>query len=371
MFEFFVPTRVLFGAGQVSNVGEQVRRYGQRAILVCGGSARKNGTLKMAKASLARAGVSFVVGQDVRPDPTDLEVDGIVELICKQKGEVIVAIGGGSVLDAAKAASVVVACEESCGPLVGKTLPINEASIPVVAVPTTAGTGAEITKGAIITDLSRGLKSGIRGEDVFPAVAIVDPDLLVTMPMEVMQETVFDTFTHLIESFVARKAQPLTEIISIRGLEIVAEFINEPCVDILDHRIREKMALAALMGGINVGLASSCLPHRLQQAMSGVKEISCSHGRGIALIYRAWLTYAVEHSPEKFGTVSGIFNCATIFDAVEKILRRLNLTRRLSDVGYQRSHIDMFLSNITGNLENDPIPNIGEDLIQSIYQASY
>ena len=170
-----LPTRVVFGRGRLAELGRHTHPLGTSALLVCGrGAVHRHGILDAARKSLAEAGVTVTVFDGVRPEPTTAEADAAVAVAERAGCDVIVGIGGGSAIDTAKAVAAGLRLGP-VGPLVGRTLEPFADPVPVVAVPTTAGSGAEVTRGAILTDPARGLKSGIRGDALFPRVALIDP----------------------------------------------------------------------------------------------------------------------------------------------------------------------------------------------------
>lgn len=367
-FNFFAPTRIVFGSGKLTETGKFARALSSTAVVVCGSSALSLGYVERVRASLATAGVSCHVVSGIASDPKSLDVDRIVDIARQTGAGVLVGIGGGSVLDATKAAGVAVSYS-SAGPLVGRTLEPNAHDLPVIAVPTTAGTGAEVTKGAIIFDEARRLKSGVRGEGLFPKVAIVDPDLLRTMPRDVMAETVFDAITHAVESYVCRQATPISMALSEKALALLGDCIAKG-LDLTDPDIRARLALGALIGGLNVGTVSSCLPHRIQQAMGSIRSPSCSHARGLALVYRGWLNSAYPFASDRFNRIGEIFGARDACTAIEAILEKLGITSRLSEAGFTAKHFPEILTNITGNIENDPIDAIDSGKIEKILEAA-
>ena len=366
-FEFMVPTRVVFGAGVVEQAGEHAQRLGQRVCLVHGRSSARSGLLDSVVRSLNDAGLSVGTPVDVSADPTVDDVARIAATINDERLNVILAVGGGSVMDAAKAAAVLFSVTDIAA-FVGKTVDESMRALPVLAVPTTAGTGSEVTKGAIITDKARGFKSGVRGTQLYPKVALIDPDVIQTMPPHVMEETLFDAFTHLFETFLGHKAQPITEALSLHGLRLIADLVTDESLNLDRLACREKLMTAALLGGINVGLASSCLPHRLQQAMGAVPEIKCSHGRGLSSVYRAWLGQVAAHAPDKLQQLTRVFGVSEPLGILNVMQEGLNMPTSLSDVGYTRQHIPQLCDSISGDLSNDPIPQIGRPLVAQVFE---
>jgi alcohol dehydrogenase class IV len=364
------PTHVVFGRGRLAELGGQTAELGGRALIVCGRNAmRRHGVLRTAITALESAKVSVTVSDNVSEDPLADEVDAAVEIARRDHCDVIVGLGGGSAIDAAKAVAVGLQ-HGPLGPLVGRTLPATGRTTPVIAVPTTAGSGAEVTKGAIITDQSRALKSGIRGDDLFPRVAIIDPDLLLTVPTGVAAAAGFDALAHAVEGYVARKANPVTRALAEQALEILGRRLPEVPGGTDDPALREDLSLAALLGGVNVANASTCLPHRLQQAMGSVPGVRISHGRGLATVYPAWLRHATPHAEQEFATVAGLLKSASVTDAISGLLTTTGTAASLQDHGFRPSDIDVLVGGVTGNTGNDPIPGIDENLIRALYEES-
>jgi alcohol dehydrogenase class IV len=369
-----VPTRIVYGRGRLGELGALARPFGTSALVVCGRHAmQRTGVLDRATSSLEAAGVRAHVHSDVSANPRSDEVDRAVELARREGCELVVGLGGGSAVDAAKAAAVGVG-HESVREIIGTTLEPSDAALPVVAVPTTAGTGSEVSKGSIVIDVVREFKSGIRGDDVFPKVALVDPELPATMPHEVAVETGFDALTHAIESYVARRANPLTDVLAERSIGILGRRLRELAAGGRngDGRVFDDLCLAALIGGLNVATASTCLPHRLQQAMGSTMRVEAPHARGLAIVYPAWLRAAYPYASERFDRVAELLDGGgDVHEAVGSLLDDTGMRARLRDYGYRREEIDDFVGNVSGNVENDPIDGADERLMRAIYEEAW
>ncbi|SDK21120.1 alcohol dehydrogenase [Actinopolyspora mzabensis] len=369
--DHFTPTRVVFGAGRLREVGQLTREHGSRALIVCGRrAARQHGMLHVVRSSLGEAGLAVTVFDEVSPDPRADEVDQAVAVAHREGCDVLVGLGGGSAIDAAKAAAVGFV-HGPAGALLGTTVAATDDLLPVVAVPTTAGSGAEVTKGAIITDTDRGLKTGIRGEALFPAAALIDPDLLRSVPHQVLVETGFDAFAHAVESYLARRSNPLSDLLAERCLELISGSLPRLVRGERDAELRETMALAALFGGLNVATASTCLPHRLQQAMGAIPKAAVSHGRGLALVYPAWLRHAYPHASRRMDNIAELLGRGGEGpDAIVEMLDRIGLRARLTTAGVSEDDLPILVGSVTGNTDNDPIPGVTGDLIGRIYEES-
>jgi alcohol dehydrogenase len=330
---------------------------------------RKHRILDRVAGALRAEGIEVAVFDGVSPDPRSDEIEAALDLCRAGACDFVVGLGGGSALDAAKAASVAIVLP-SVAEAIGATLEHRDGTLPMLAIPTTAGSGAEVTKGAIVTDAARGFKSGIRGPDVYPDIALVDPALTATMPFEVAAETGFDALTHAVETYVARRASPLTEILSERALRLLGPALAQLGSGRLDDELRATLSLAALYGGLTVAAASTCLPHRLQQATASVPEFHLSHGRGLAALYPAWLRAAYPYAPDRFDRVAELLGCEDAATAGEEAIEELGLGGGLTAHGFPADGIERCLDGVSGNVDNDPIDAIDRDLMRRIYTES-
>ncbi|MFI6934079.1 iron-containing alcohol dehydrogenase [Streptomyces sp. NPDC050287] len=370
ILDLHLPTAVVFGRNRLAELGAQTKRHGGHALLVTGRTAmRANGALEAAVTSLEGAGVRVTIADTISPDPLASEVDAAAASARAAGCDVVVGLGGGSAIDAAKAVSVGLR-HGPVGPLVGSTLPATGDLTPVVAVPTTGGSGAEVTKGAIITDDRRALKSGIRGDDLFPRVALIDPDLLLSVPAPVASAAAFDALAHAVEGSVARRASPITRGLAAQALEILGRRLPEVRGGTSDPGLREDLALAALLGGINVANASTCLPHRLQQAMGSVPRVRVSHGDGLAAVYPAWLRLAVPHAEAEFADIARLLGGSDPHERIAAVYDALGVQAGLIPHGLRAMDVDTLVEAVAGNTDNDPVPDIGRDTIRAVYEGS-
>ena len=289
-FNFFSPTNIFFGSRIFSNTSKITNKIGKYPMVVCGRySMKKFKYLEKLEKQFKKDGKKIFIYDNISPDAKSNEVNDAVSILKrKKKIDFVIGLGGGSAIDAAKAIAVGknLASIEN---LIGKTITSKGKYLPIVAIPTTSGTGSEVSKGAIITDVKKNFKSGIRGDCLFPKIAIIDPIFSLTLPKDVLAETGFDAFTHLLESYLAKKSNKLTESFSEIGIPLVMKYLPKSLKNYKDLKTKEYVSYAALLGGINVANASTCLPHRLQQAMGSVKEVSHPHARGLACVYPSWL----------------------------------------------------------------------------------
>jgi alcohol dehydrogenase class IV len=268
-FEFATAGRVIFGAGVSRQLPVLAKSFGEAALLVLGQSGRGEDALA---ASLAEAGVHSVPFR-VDAEPTIRLVDEARDLALDRGCDLVLAVGGGSVIDAGKA----VACMlNNAGKVmdylevVGGGRPILRAAAPWIAVPTTAGTGAEVTRNAVLEVPERRVKVSLRSHHLLATIAVIDPELTVSLPAAITAFTGLDALTQLIEPFVSTAANPLTDGICREGLTLAARSLAAACRDGSDIVARTEMSAAALLGGIALANAKLGAVHGFAGVLGGI-----------------------------------------------------------------------------------------------------
>lgn len=255
-FEFYSAARIVFGRGRARQVGALARALGGRALLVYNG--REPGAVLE---SLVEAGLGVTPFRQ-RGEPQVADVERGVAAAREAGAEVLVGLGGGSAIDCAKAVAGVLANGGS--PLdymevIGKGQPLTRPATPWIAVPTTAGTGAEVTRNAVVGEPSRKFKASLRSELLLPRAAVVDPELGVGVPPDVTASSGMDALCQLIESYTSTNANPMTDALALEGISRAARSLIKAYRDGADLDAREDMALAALLSGVtltNAGLGA-------------------------------------------------------------------------------------------------------------------
>ena len=261
-FDFFPTPRIVFGRGRVAEIGPVARSLGRRALLVYNGDEPgAGGPVDRVAALLREASVETTLFRQ-RGEPRVADVERAVAAAREAGCDVLVALGGGSAIDCGKAIAGVVANGGS--PLdymevIGRGRPLTRAALPWVAVPTTAGTGAEVTRNAVVGEPARKFKASLRSELLLPRVALVDPELGKGVPPAVTAASGMDALCQLIESYTSSGAGPMTDALALKGIALVADALPRAYRDGGDLDAREAMALAALLSGItltNAGLGA-------------------------------------------------------------------------------------------------------------------
>lgn len=284
-FEFATTPEIHFGHGVFSHLGEQVARFGKRAWLVTGSSSlERMGILDRLEHQLAQHGVTSV-RQQVHSEPDTTVVDHGANLAREAGCDLVVGIGGGSALDAGKAIACLLANQGECLDyleVVGRGKPIERESVPFIAVPTTGGTGSEVTHNAVIAHSESKTKASIRSRLILAKVALVDPKLSYSAPPSVTASTGLDALTQLIEPYVSKRAHPMTDPLALEGIRRAVRALPRAYARADDVEGRSDMMLASLLSGIALAHAGLGAAHALAGPLGGAYPIP--HGIACAAL---------------------------------------------------------------------------------------
>lgn len=373
-FEYYMPTRLLFGKGKTDSLGDVVKGYGKKALLVTGtGSTKRSGLLDRSLNLLEKAGVLTIVFDKVTPNPlTDTVYKGAS--IAKRNGcDVILGIGGGSIMDAAKGIAF---CAVNSGDvsdyIFGKK--VGEQALPIVLVPTTCGTGSEGNQIAVLTNPDTMDKKALYTPIIFPKASIIDYEVMRTMPQSVLSAVGFDAFTHSLECFTGKRSNPITEVLAIKAMKDIFYSLPRLLENDADDKAWEMLSFAATMGGMNIGISGVSVAHGMEHPASGLRNIV--HGKGLAAITPAVVERLARDNSEKFSVVSKILGGKNESDCAKKIrefLTAINLNFTLSDLGIEKQDISWMVENClkisSSNIANTNSVLIKDDLYD-IYTAS-
>jgi alcohol dehydrogenase YqhD (iron-dependent ADH family) len=309
-FIFHLPTRIIFGPGTIDQVGVEAARLGKRAMIVTGKkSAAKFGFIDKVVNLLEKEGVATVVFDKIEPNPRTITIDEAGEVARKSKCDLIIGLGGGSPMDAAKAIAVTALEARPIWDFIphGKApfLPVKQA-LPIMEIPTLAATGSEADAGGVFTNWETHEKAVLSSSHMFPRVSVVDPELTVTVPSDYTADGGVDIICHVIEElFTGADNSPIQDRFAMAVIKTVME--NLPPVlenpKNIDARANLSWASAvALSGMVNSGRGGSYPIHALQHTLSGHYDIS--HGRGLALLLPAIMEYSYKARPDKYAMLA-------------------------------------------------------------------
>lgn len=270
-FEFATAGRLLFGAGTVRQVPEALEKIGRRPLLVVGGDRRRSAPVSM---GLHERGINVVVVSVTGEPTTDLVVDG-ARVAVNNDCDSVIGMGGGSVIDAAKAIAALITNRDDIMTyleVIGDGRPLTSAPVPWIAVPTTAGTGAEVTKNAVLTSREHRVKVSLRHPQMLPQLAVIDPELTVSMPPAVTASTGLDALTQVLEPYVSIQANPLTDALCREGLKRAGRSLQAAYERGEDLNAREDMAIASLFGGLALANAKLGAIHGFAAVIGGLLE---------------------------------------------------------------------------------------------------
>ena len=313
--QFDAPATILHGGGSRRNLPDLVRFLGgTRVLLVTDPGVVKLGVAAEISGLLESSGVAVSVFDDVQPDPTDTNVLAGLEALKSHGADLVVALGGGSPIDAAKVIAVLPNNPEPLESFMGLHR-IAKPGLPLIAIPTTAGTGSEATKVAVITDSARHVKMMMLSVPLLPRAAVVDFELTLSMPKPLTAAVGVDTFTHGLEAFVSKKANSLTDPLALACIGNVAEFLRRAWSHPDDRGAREGMMLAACMGGMAFSNSSVALVHGMSRPIGAV--FGLPHGLSNAVLLPAVTRYSVVAAPSRYATAARRIGCASASDTDE------------------------------------------------------
>lgn len=299
--EFCIPSSVFYGQNSLSQLGDQVKANGRKVLLISDRIIEKIGHVKTCRNILEEIDISYISYLDVNTEPTDLHVEEALQLCLKEQCDVIVAIGGGSCIDAAKAVAVLTTNGGYIGDYMGGKSPIEKNPIPLIAIPTTAGTGSEVTNATVITNTREDIKMMIKHPAFLPTVAIVDPMLTTSTPSTVTAATGIDALCHAIEAYISRLSQPLTDTLALSAIEAILNNIKVAYEDGENIAARQQMAIASMQAGIAFSNASVTLVHGMSRPIGALFHVP--HGVSNAMLLPGVLEFTKESTIDKLATI--------------------------------------------------------------------
>jgi alcohol dehydrogenase len=297
-FTHFVPTRILFGQGQIKKLHVQ-NLPGKKALIVisCGKSTRKHGYLETVIHELQQAGVDNAVFDQIQANPTKGNVmDGAA--CAKENGcDFVIGLGGGSCLDASKAIAVMATNEGDYWDYIhggsGKGMVPKNAPLPIVAITTTAGTGTEADPWAVVTNEETHEKIGFGMDSTFPVLSVVDPEMMTTVPSQYTAYQGFDALFHSAEGYISKGVNSMSDMFALTAIENIAAHLPQAVKDGKDVNAREKVALGNTLSGFVESIGAVTSQHSLEHALSAAQP-SLPHGAGLIMISRAYFTHFAQ-----------------------------------------------------------------------------
>jgi len=299
------PKSIFYGREAFKQVGKESALRGTKALIVSDQIMNSLGYVKECQTLLEKEGVSSVTYLGVASEPTDQYVDQSLDLFKKENCDVIISVGGGSCIDTAKAVAVLATNEGYIGDYMGGKKIANQAPVPHIAIPTTAGTGSEATDVTVITNIKEDIKMMVKQPAFMPEVAIVDPLLTLSSPRNVTAATGVDALCHAIEAYISKKAQPMTDTFALSAIKLIIGNLLTAYNEGENVDAREAMSLGSLQAGMAFSNASVCLVHGMSRPIGALFHVP--HGISNAMLLPAVLEYSKEACIERLADIGRIF----------------------------------------------------------------
>ena len=385
-FSYFLPVNIQFGWNKVDNVADFAAPYGKKALIVTGRtSAKKSGLYDRVVAKLDAAHIEHVLFDQVDANPlTTTALDGAV-LAKSENCDMVIAIGGGSIMDCAKGIAFMAVNEGDINDYIFNRK-VSDNALPLIVIPTTCGTGSEGNGFGVLTNPETGDKKSLRCNAIVPKVSIVDPAVMGTMPPHVLASVGFDALCHNIEAYTSKTAQPFTDALAHYAVTLLAQYLvplykhvkataeGKPAVlnETQLTKAWESVTLASTIGGMVINTAGVTLAHGMEHPASGLKDIT--HGVGLAIIEPVAVEYTWSANPDKFSALARIFNHgdgSELGEALRLIVHDLDLTTNLTELGFTKKDIPWLVDNVyvvaTGNIANT-VAEVSRNDIEVLYK---
>jgi alcohol dehydrogenase class IV len=384
-FNYHQSTKILFGRGRINELADVVLSYGAKALLVTtpANIPELQQQYDRVKKILTDKGVEVIHFYGVTPNPTIETISAGSKMARSSGAEVIIGLGGGSSMDAAKAISV-----EATHPgtswdylFYKSPQPDEKKLLPVIAVSTTSGTGSQVTQVAVITNSAVRDKSALYNNILYPKVCIVDPDLMLSVPKFVTATTGFDVFCHAFESTINPGTGAYVDLLAWEAISIVAEYLPLVLADLGNAEYREKMAWADTLAGLCIANAGVTLPHGMGMAIGGMYP-NVAHGEALAIVYPAFTRFTWEHAVSQFAAMARIFNPQLIslpdkeaarksVNEIDKFLKRIGLWITLQEKGMPRTEINILAKQcmVLPDYKGNPRVATEDEMVELVKQS--
>ena len=386
-FNYYIPTKILFGKGQISNLHKE-KLPGKKALIVTssGNSVKRFGYLARLENELNQAGVAFVLFDKILPNPTKSHVMEGAQFAKTNKCDFVIGFGGGSSMDAAKAIAVMAANDGDYWDYVfggsGKGQPVPNDPLPIVAITTTAGTGTEADPWAVITKEETSEKIGFGYEKTFPVLSVVDPDIMMSVPADLTAYQGFDALFHSTEGYLNKIANPMSDIYALKSIELIGKSLAKAVNDGSDEEARSNVALANTLSGMVESTSNCTSEHSIEHALSAYHH-NLPHGAGLIMISREYYTFFAKSGKcdARMINMAKVLGSKDATEAMDFVTALVSLQKqcgvdqlKMSSYGIKREDIPKYAINARATMgalfDGDPAPLSDED-VAIILEKSY
>ncbi|RPJ05590.1 MAG: iron-containing alcohol dehydrogenase [Deltaproteobacteria bacterium] len=360
-FEFCLPTRIVFGPGKLSRIGELAKPLGIKAALISDKPLTELGLVARVKQYLHERQIETVEFTEVTPNPLSTMINEVTSSMKGEKIDLVVGIGGGSPIDFAKAVAIALTHPGDIWNYIdvgGKSISYATGTVlPIIAVVTTSGTGSEVTPYSVLTNPKTSEKCGIVCDKVFPRISIVDPELTRSMPPKVTASTGVDALSHSVESYLNKDPHGYSEVAALQAIRLVSANLPTAVAAGKNLEDRSRMAWAATLAGIAISHANTTLVHAMGHPISG--RFNVGHGEAMALGLPVMMRHSWMLNMEKFASIAEAMGVDTrrlslkeaakkSVEAMATLLEEVRLNLRLRDYGVKESDLKNLAKDATG-----------------------
>ena len=370
-YSFSTAQRIVAGAGTLDTIGDTAKALGagvRRALIVTQPSMLRSGAAERAAARLAAAGVAADVRTGIEPEPTRDNIEAFHRSIAHEPYDVYIGLGGGSVLDATKLLAALRTNDSGIEEMLG-TDRVSRAGLPTILVPTTSGTGSEVTPNAIVTFPEQELKIGVVSRHLLPNAAILDPELTIPLPGPVTAATGMDAFTHALESYISNKANPISDMFALESIRLLSRCLVEAYENGTSLAAREAMLIGSMFGGMALTSAGTAAVHALAYPLGG--KFGITHGVANSMLLRHVMEFNMDAIANRLHAVAQAMNvpgaasmsAARASEAVVARIavwtERMDIPQNLTEFGVAAEDVPelaVAASKVTRLLNNNPKP---------------
>lgn len=381
-YDFLSPSRIIFGWGRRAELGKLAVEMARRVFLVSGSrTLERSGVIDEVTRTLKSQGLTVHRFAAVSREPEVADVDSLVTEMLRfdpTLDDAVVTIGGGSTIDLAKAAAALVRNRQGTSVVdflegVGRGLQITEPPLSVIAVPTTAGTGAEVTKNSVISSFDPLFKKSLRSDRMIPRIVVIDPELTVSVPAETTAFTGMDAITQLIESFISCRAAPIPQALAVSGLKLALPALPDVVKNGASQAGREAMSQAALLSGLALANSGLGLAHGVAAALGVYSRIP--HGLACAVMLPTALRANQSVREHALAQLERLFDDCQSTDAeaaeafvrrIESLCEMIKIPKRLSELGVTLEQLPALVRGSQGNSLSGNPRKIGDDELLEI-----
>ncbi len=370
-FSFELPTKIEYGIGAAKGLADVIKkRNAGKVLLITDKGIVSSGLLERVTDPLKAHNLNLKVFDNVEPNPKDYNVQQGAEIASQFDPDCLVALGGGSPIDCAKAIAVVALQGGAVRDYEGPNK-IRANVLPLIAIPTTAGTGSEVTFSSVITDSREKFKFSIKDPKIAPKVALVDPEMTLTMPPELTASTGMDALTHAVEAFTAKASEPIADSAALYAIELIARYLRIAVSEGDNLEARAGMLLGSVLAGIAFSHADVAAVHCVAEALGG--KYDAAHGVCNAVVLPAVMAYNMEYCKERYARIAAAMglDCETVdegalqaVEAVKKLAADVHLPE-FNSLGVKEKDLEELAGNAFKNGSNidNPRPMTKEDYL--------